>query len=452
MFFPVHILRKRHLMQKIIEVQFFITSERAGDAELIGSVTENHGWILHVIENNWQEIFNANQLKVLRDNSKDEETVHILTTIVEQKKGSLEEGKMVQVQIAPFQFLIIKDASKILVAMSVTNETSSFFRKEADIADTKTPFIARSIKMAEVMEIVKKVSYVDSTVLLLGQSGVGKSMIAKLIHKYSSRSGKSFVSVNCGAIPESLMEAELFGYTNGSFTGGLKGGKKGIFEAANEGTVFLDEVGEMPMNLQVKLLEVLQENCIRPLGATKSVPLNVRVIAATNQNLLGLVQEKRFREDLYYRLHVVPFEIPPLKERIEDIEYLARHFLNRKINQYGVFKRFHPEVEEVFKKYHWPGNVRELENIIERLFIITDDHEIQLKHLPAFFHSLHKQAVSEEVESPMMPLKQAKKMLEKKLIVTAYNLYKSTYKVAEVLQVDQSTVARKLKEFRDESR
>jgi len=419
---------------------------------LLGRVKENNRWILHVMEHNRGEIFNAKQLKALRENTNDEDTVEYLRTYIEEKKGSLDEGNMVQVQYAAFQFFIIKEEFKIFIALSVTNESSPLIRKEVDISERETPFIARSMKMAEVMEIVRKVSYVDSTVLILGQSGVGKSMIAKMIHKYSSRSSNPFVSVNCGAIPDSLMEAELFGYTSGSFTGGQKGGKKGIFEAANEGTVFLDEIGEMPMNLQVKLLEVLQENCIRPLGATKSVPVNVRVIAATNQNLQELVREKRFREDLYYRLNVVPFEIPPLKERVEDIEYLARHFLNQKIKQYGVFKKFHPDVEEVFKKYHWPGNVRELENIIERLFIFTEANEIQLTHLPSLFHSLQKETVMESTESGIMPLKEAKKLIEKKLIMSAYNLYKSTYKVAEVLEVDQSTIARKVKEFRDESR
>lgn len=419
---------------------------------MIGNITEKHGWILHVIDNERQHIFNPDQWRVLRENAHDAKSAKLLATIVEQKKSSVEEGSMVQLHIPPFQFFIIREDAKTFIALSVASDDAAFIRKEVDISEKDTPFIARSAKMAEVMEIVKKVSYVDSTVLLLGQSGVGKSMIAKLIHKYSSRAEGSFVSVNCGAIPESLMEAELFGYTSGSFTGGQKGGKKGIFESAHEGTVFLDEVGEMPLNLQVKLLEVLQENCIRPLGAIKSIPVDVRVIAATNQNLHELVREKRFREDLYYRLNVVPFEIPPLKERAEDIEYLARHFLNRKIKQYGIFKKLHPEVEDIFKRYHWPGNVRELENIIERLFIITEDHEIQLKHLPAFFHSLQKKAMLDDVGSRMMPLKQAKKLLEKKLIIEAYDLYKSTYKVAEVLEVDQSTIARKLKEFREEGR
>jgi transcriptional regulator with PAS, ATPase and Fis domain len=409
----------------------------------------NHNWMLHTITETAEPIFSPAQFELINEFI-NEETLHLLKNIIQQQLYSLQENGVVQLKVFPFEFLIVKRRKKTMIALSKAEEVTPYSSTEREISKLNTPFIAHSAKMRQMIEIIKKVSYVDSTILLLGKSGVGKSMIAKIIHKYSSRSDKNFISVNCGAIPEPLMEAELFGYTSGSFTGGQRGGKKGIFESANEGTVFLDEIGELPLNLQVKLLEVLQENSIRPIGGTKLIPINVRVIAATNQNLLELVQQKKFREDLYYRLNVVPIEIPPLKERKEDIIYLARHFLQTQINKYGIFKTLHPDVEEAFVRYEWPGNARELENMIERLFITTEEKEIQLTHLPPFFHSFIKKNEKEHEKNTIMPLKEAKKMLEKELIIKAYDRYQSTYKAAEALGVDQSTIAKKLKSFREE--
>lgn len=418
---------------------------------MIHKLKVQDNWILHTVTEKNDSMLSDPQIDLLHSCFNGEE-VEFITSMIKKKIESMEKHCILQIEILPIQVFFAKADEKTFIALSMLKKQVENTGEKEEELDVET-FIARSAKMKEVMEIVKKISYVDSSILLLGKSGVGKSMIAKLIHKYSTRAKRNFISINCGAIPEALMEAELFGYTHGSFTGGQRGGKKGIFESADEGTVFLDEVGELPLNLQVKLLEVLQENCIRPIGETKLIPVNVRVIAATNQNLLELVQQKKFREDLYYRLNVVPIEIPPLCDRIDDIPHLTRHFLKQKINKYGIFKTFHPEVEEVFKRYEWPGNVRELENIIERLFITTEENEIQLTHLPSFFHSLSENASScYDKESDIVPLKKAKKMLEKELIVKAYDLYKSTYKAARALQVDQSTIVKKLKEFREEGR
>src|SRR5579875_2506410 len=250
------------------------------------------------------------------------------------------------------------------------------------------------------------------------------------------------------------MEAELFGYAPGSFTGGHRAGKKGIFESANEGTVFLDEIGELPLNLQVKLLEFLQERCVRPVGAVKPIPVNVRVIAATNQDLMELVQNRKFREDLYYRLNVVPIEIPSLAERTEEIVPLAQHFLRQLTKKYGIVKSLSAEVESALKQYDWPGNVRELENIIERLFITSEENVIEPRHLPASLqHRLSGMTTSpRDGFTEFVPLKEAKKALEEELITKAYSVFGSTYKVASVLQVDQSTIAKKLKEYRRKER
>lgn len=418
---------------------------------MIKNIQANDKWIVHTILPSNEGIFNSAQINLFHTLF-DEKMIDIIQSIVEKRLKTMEDNDLVHLDIQPFGIIIFKQGSQMFTAISSREESSPYLTREKGDGELDTTFITRSANMKEVLEVIKKVSFVDSTILLLGESGVGKSMVAKLIHKYSSRSNHPFLSVNCGAIPEPLMEAELFGYTNGSFTGGKKGGKKGIFESANEGIIFLDEIGELPLNMQVKLLEVLQEHCIRPIGAVKQVPINIRVIAATNRDLLELVKQKKFREDLYYRLNVVPIEIPPLRERTEDIVYLARHFLKQKARKYGIFKTFHPEVEETFTYYAWPGNVRELENIIERLIITTEDNEIRLHHLPPFFQARTGKTKQNDEQSTIMPLKQAKEMVEKELITKAYTLYQSTYKAAKALGVDQSTVVKKLKRFREEGR
>lgn len=307
----------------------------------------------------------------------------------------------------------------------------------------------KSEKMKAVMELVNKVSFVDSTLLILGKTGVGKSHIANIIHQYSHRSSMQFATVNCSAIPESLIEAELFGYTAGSFTGGHKNGKQGIFQSVSGGTIFLDEVGEIPFHLQAKLLEVIQENQIRPIGSTQSIPVDVRIIAATNQDLEEMVEKKLFREDLYYRLNVVPIHIPPLSERKEDVEVLITQFLGTFNKKYEKQKVFSPEVINAFYQYDWPGNIRELENMIERLFVTTEGSVISLKDLPKKLSNLDTDFNKETQIPSLLPLKEAKRLFEKELISKAFNIYQNTYKVAEVLQVNQSTIARKVKELRE---
>jgi transcriptional regulator with PAS, ATPase and Fis domain len=411
---------------------------------LIRNVAIHQDWVVHVTTDATAQPFSQPQLELLKQHFGAD--ADLVQRIIRSQLESLQAQRFISLQIPPVTIFVYSDTGSSVVAVtSHESQTTKTGDESHQIEDMV--FLTASEKMKAILEIIAKVSYVDSTVLLLGPSGVGKSKIARLIHKYSSRSDKSFISVNCGSIPEPLMEAELFGYTSGSFTGARKGGKKGIFESADGGTVFLDEVAELPFNLQVKLLEVLQENYIRPVGGTKVIPVNTRVIAATNQNLFELVKRKQFREDLYYRLNVVPIEIPSLRERPEDILPLAHHFLKQRIKKYGIEKTFSPEVEAAFQQYDWPGNVRELENMVERLYITTDDRVIQWEHLPPSMFSVAK-VPNVQAGHALVPLKDAKRALEEELIKKAYALYKSTYKVAEVLQVDQSTVAKKLKEYR----
>jgi transcriptional regulator with PAS, ATPase and Fis domain len=242
--------------------------------------------------------------------------------------------------------------------------------------------VGKSKSMSEVYTLIEKVSASDSTVLIAGESGTGKEVAARAIHVHSHRKDKPFISINCGALPENLLESELFGHVKGSFTGAVVN-KKGMFEVASNGTLFLDEVGEMSPMTQVKLLRSLQDRKIRRVGGTEEITIDVRIIAATNQDLKKGIEEGRFREDLFYRLNVISFTMPPLRQRKDDIPLLANHFLAEYCAKQGKkLKRFAPEVINVFEAYPWPGNVRELENMVERIVAIEDRETVTNKSLP----------------------------------------------------------------------
>lgn len=305
------------------------------------------------------------------------------------------------------------------------------------------PFVFKSESMRNVITLVGKVAEVDSTVLILGESGVGKEVIASYIHQNSARKDKPFIKVNGGAIPENLLESELFGYEKGAFTGASKDGKIGLFEAANEGTLFLDEIGEIPLSLQVKLLRVLQEKEVVRIGGTKPVQVNVRIIAATNRNLEEEVKRGLFREDLYYRLNVVPIRIPPLRERREDILPMVLHFIEKFNKEHNTNKSFSNEAMELLQTYKWPGNVRELQNIIERLAVLTDQKVMEVHHLPEAILNAQNQSTAITITN-IIPLQDAIQLLERQLLAMAKEKYGTTTKIAEVLGVNQSTISRKI--------
>ncbi|KKM62124.1 hypothetical protein LCGC14_1524840 [marine sediment metagenome] len=247
--------------------------------------------------------------------------------------------------------------------------------------------IGVSSKMKKIYDLVARVAKSDSTVLLQGESGTGKELIARAIHFNSSRAEKPFVTVNCSAIPENLLESELFGYVKGAFTGAIKD-KPGKFEAANSGTIFLDEIGDIRKDLQAKLLRVLQEKSIDKVGATQNIYVDVRVIAATNILLEIAVKEGKFREDLYYRISVIPILLPPLRERKDDIIPLAKHYIHKFNKEFNKeVKGLTPEIEAVLKNYTWPGNIRELKNVIERAVLICDNTLIGPEHLSGSIRS-----------------------------------------------------------------
>jgi two-component system response regulator PilR (NtrC family) len=242
--------------------------------------------------------------------------------------------------------------------------------------------IGRSPIMLEVFRLVETVCRTNSTVLISGESGTGKELVARAIHTLSLRNGKPFVAVNCGAMPEALLESELFGHVRGAFTGADRD-KKGLFEAADGGTVFLDEIGEMTPAMQVKLLRVLQERTYRRVGGTDEAPANIRIIAASNRVLPKLVSEGKFREDLFYRLNVIPVALPPLRDRGDDILLIAQHVLDKYAREMGrAIEGFSPEAATALRAYPWPGNVRELENVIERAVALESESRVQPATLP----------------------------------------------------------------------
>lgn len=311
----------------------------------------------------------------------------------------------------------------------------------ADFSDNN--IIASSLAMRNAMLLTKRLALVNSTVLITGESGVGKGVIAKLLHESGNRCDGPFVTVNCGAIPENLIESELFGYVPGAFTGSRAEGKQGLFEAAQNGTIFLDEISELPLNLQVKLLRVIQEREFTPVGGIKSIPIDVRIVSATNKNLMDLVREGKFREDLYYRLNVVPINVPPLRNRPEDILPLVQSNLQRYNDHLNEHKSISSGALTTLLKYPWPGNIRELQNIIERLIITTPGDIITEESLPIF--------IKQEVEtnagintdlSLAAAMEKAEEYLE-----GALSTYKSTRAMAKVLQVSQPTIVRKLHKY-----
>lgn len=306
-------------------------------------------------------------------------------------------------------------------------------------------FITRNQQMKNVLRLIRKTAATEANILLLGETGVGKSFFAKMIHRMSHNRQEPFIVINCGAIPEALIESELFGYETGAFTGAKKGGKKGFFEIAQKGTIFLDEISELQPHLQVKLLHVLQERAFFKIGGMKPIELQARIISASNKNLRELVCKGEFRADLFYRLNVIPVEIPSLKERREDLPQFIHFFLKKYNKKYGVFRKFSAEALDILLQYLWPGNIREMENVIERL-VLTSDEELIDKDFPY----LNELCVYGKAERNVFvsTLKEAVSAFEHDFIQRALLVYKTTRRTAEVLQVDQSTIVKKMQKFR----
>ena len=306
--------------------------------------------------------------------------------------------------------------------------------------------VYKSQAMEETLSFADKVAEFDSTVLITGESGTGKEVLAKFIHQHSSRKDAPFIKVNCSAIPGELFESELFGYAPGSFTGASSQGKTGMFELADGGTILLDEIGELDLSVQPKLLRVLQEMEIHPVGSEETIKIDVRVLAATNVNLAEEVKNGNFREDLFFRLNVLPIKIPSLRERKEDISEMADYFLEKLNRKYKKNIALSPEVDKILSNYSWPGNVRELENLIEYLFIVNPSEQINIEQLPSWVLTEHvMEEYICETNNCTPRLNYMLDMYEKNIITVALRKHDSIKETAETLDIHPSTLFRKIK-------
>ncbi|WP_291966535.1 sigma 54-interacting transcriptional regulator [Caloramator sp.] len=324
------------------------------------------------------------------------------------------------------------------------NEIAKMNRAKYSLDD----IIGESKPMKQAKSKVKKLARVNSNILIIGESGVGKELFAHAIHNESERNEFPFVSINCSAIPENLLEAEFFGYEDGAFTGARKGGNIGKFELANGGTIFLDEIGDMPLYMQAKLLRVLQEKEVVRIGSNKVVKLDVRVICATHKNLEQLVDEGKFREDLYYRLNVLSLDIPPLRQRREDIPLLVQRFVEKFYKETGLYREIPEEVMNILCNYDWPGNIRELKNIVERICVNADDTEVTVNDLPASI--LNKTFRIEHKKN--QGLREIMESIEKEIIISTLKECNNNKSLAaSKLNIPRASLYRKIEEYNIES-
>lgn len=338
----------------------------------------------------------------------------------------------------------IKDVNKAKQLVKIINKNND----DGPFKD----IIGNSKSMGKVKKVTTTIAKSNSTVLLRGDSGTGKELFANAIHKLSDRKDERFVAINCAALPDSLLESELFGYEKGSFTGAMQSGKEGLFKEANKGTIFLDEIGELSMILQAKLLRVLQEGKIRKIGSSKEEAVDVRVIAATHKNLEKMIKEGTFREDLYYRLNVIPIKIPNLKERLDDIPILVQFFinkLNKKLNK--DIRGFKKEFIDELMSYDWPGNVRELQNLIERAMNLCNGDILTTQHI--VIDSIYKDEditdsfIEEGEEIEFNSLKEEMERYEKEIIMKVYDSNKSYRSSAKILGISHTAVMNKIKKY-----
>lgn len=366
--------------------------------------------------------------------------ISIIAFREQQRKNVLENmGKLEE---------FLKYMSMLLESKLYTDEAKSKLEeqlKAVHTAESAWSFVGDSPKMQEALRIGRKVAKSDSTVFLRGESGTGKEIMAKMIHDLSDRREKLMISINCAAIPENLVESELFGYEEGAFTGARKHGSVGKFELADKSTIFLDEIGDMPLPVQTKLLRVLQEKQVERIGGRKPIPVDIRVICATHKNIEKMVAEGTFREDLYYRLNIIPIELPPLRMRREDLPALITHYIeyyNQKLNKH--LEGMEPEALDAMIAYDWPGNVRELKNIVEYLANIVEGTHVTLSDLPDHI-ALHGSRGDAPRSLDEMMSDYEKRILMR-MVKPGASLEEKNH-LADTLQVSRATLYRKLKKY-----
>ena len=358
-----------------------------------------------------------------------------------------DEGNIVYVVTNTRDFPELKNLERQLSTLTEeqrkANQELAYFRRQQT---GDKPLVYSSHAMESLMEMIRSVAQTEANILITGESGTGKELVANEIYLNSARYGKPFIKVNCAAIPSELLESELFGYEAGAFTGARSSGKDGLFEVANTGIILLDEISEIPISLQAKLLRVIQQRELLRVGGTKPIKLDIRIIAATNKDLAHEVEEGRFRKDLYYRLNVVPIEIEPLRKRKEDIEVLTEYFTKGFCKKYNKNLRFSPGGVGQLMAYDWPGNVRELENMIERIIVVNPSGTvINREHV---FSALNHSGLDPELQNiGGGSLKDLVAKYEKTIILSAIDHEGSIRKAAKVLGVDHSTLVKKCRQY-----
>ncbi|WP_059104935.1 sigma-54 interaction domain-containing protein [Shouchella shacheensis] len=333
-------------------------------------------------------------------------------------------------------------------AQTLTQQYKEQLEKMKAFSLRDSTIIVRNRRMVELYQLAERLAKVNTTILVLGETGVGKDVFAQYLFAAGPRSQTGeLVKVNCGAIPKELLESELFGYERGAFSGANKTGKKGLVELADQGVLFLDEIAEMPLGLQVKLLRVLQDKEVHRLGSVKPRHIDVQIVAATNRDLKKMVGDGTFREDLYYRLYIVPVTIPPLRERREDILPILQSLLVRFNEKYEVEKKISSALQQFLYNYHWPGNLREMGNLVERLVLTVAEGELGLHHLPVEYRNRDQREGGPPVKKEIKSLKQVVEEAEYQLLAQAVQEFKTTYEIAEHLKTSQATIVRKLNKY-----
>ena len=394
---------------------------------------------------------NSKMIDIVKHKFSEEDAVHKYidgeakgnSVIVSRSYVEDEDGNVVA-GVAQVKFKV----QTLAVAKKLMNEYEEleYYREEFQNQNRVDNIIGSDTKFREIVKECLKVAKTDIPVLLTGETGTGKEVMAKALHTNSLRCDKPFVSINCAAIPFELLESELFGYMDGAFTGAKRGGKKGKFQLANGGTIFLDEIGDMPSSMQAKLLRVLQEKEIEPLGSEKSIPLDVRVVAATRQDLEAKMKDGSFREDLYYRLSVFNIHIPPLRERGGDSLELAEFFLDELNHKYKTYKTFSKAVKAYFLKYQWPGNVREVNNVVQSAYAISTENIIDINDIPARMLQQEKPAIN--LDKNKKSLGQMVDDYEKEVILELPKKHKGNcLEAAKEAGIHKSNFYRKLQKY-----
>jgi len=389
-------------------------------------------------------------LEVLKNIKETDSTTDvIMVTASKEVKPAVESLKLGAFDyiIKPFEVDdLLSTIRKALERRSIIRE-NIYLKQALDERAGMGQLIGKSDKIRKIYDIIESGASSDSTILITGESGTGKEIVAETVHKKSRRNNMPYIIVNCAAIPENLLESEMFGHERGAFTGAMER-HIGKFELANGGTIFMDEIGEMPMPMQAKLLRVVQEGSVERIGGEKSIPIDVRIIAATNIDIKKAVKEKKFREDLYYRLNVIPINLPPLRERMEDLPLFLSYFIdkyNKELNK--NITNVTKEAMEALKNYSWPGNVRELENLVERVITLTNDDHIDIRHIPLDIINVNR-SNKEEFSLEEGSFLKAVRNFEKKLLTKAMEASGGNQTAAaKMLGIHRTTLISKLEVY-----